>query len=303
MTKPDLDSLATEARHPHLHDLDTLPTPALLAVMNDLDAAIAAVVRTQLPQIAAAVDCIAEHLRKGGRLLYVGAGSSGRLGVLDAAECGPTFSSPPGQVVGVMAGGPLALQQAVEGVEDDAAAGGAALRELAVGSKDVVCGLSASGRTPYVLGALEQARAAGAATLAVVASPGSPAAALAQIAIEVVTGPEILTGSTRLAAGTATKMVCNMLSTGAFVRLHKTYGNLMVDLQASNQKLRARAERIVALATGCDLPQAAQRLQECGGEVKTAILVQWRQVSPATARTLLFHTAGSVRAALAADLP
>lgn len=301
MTKPDLAALATEARNPRTTDLDTLPTQELLAIMHDEDRHAVAAVGAVLPQIAAAVDAIAERLRKGGRLIYVGAGTSGRLGVLDAAECGPTFSAGSDQVQALLAGGAPALLAAVEGAEDDAEQGSRDLQALRPGPHDAVVGIAASGRTPYVLGALRAAASAGALRLALVCNPGSPLAAAADLPIELRTGPEVLTGSTRLKAGTATKLVLNMLSTGAFVRRHKVYGNLMVDVQASNAKLRARCERMLMAAVGCDAATAQRLLAACDGEVKTAIVVARKHVTPAVARTQLFHCEGSVRAALALE--
>src|SRR5262245_40312936 len=299
MTTDDLDAPATEQRNPRTADLDAMSTEALLSAMNDEDRTVAGAVRAELPRIAAVVDAVAARLRAGGRLVYCGAGTSGRLGVLDAAECGPTFAAAPGQVTALIAGGAPALQRAVEGAEDDAAQGAADLQQLGIRRGDAVVGLTASGRTPYVLGALRCARAAGAFTAAVVCSPGGPAAAAADVAIEIATGPEVLTGSTRLKAGTAQKLVLNMLSTAAFVRLHKVHGNLMVDLQATNDKLRARSRRIVAQATGSEPAAAAAALERCGGEVKTAIVVLAAGVSVSAARHLLRDLDGSVRAALA----
>ncbi len=298
MTKPDLTALTTEMRNPRTTDLDAMTTRDLVAAMNDEDRTVADAVRQQVPRIADAVDAIAERLRKGGRLIYCGAGTSGRLGVLDAVECPPTFSADPHQVLGLIAGGPGAFLQAVEGAEDKEALGAADLRQLELCAKDVVVGIAASGRTPYVVGALRYAREQQALTIAVVCNAGSAVAAAAELAIEVITGPEVLTGSTRLKAGTATKMVLNMLSTGAFVRRHKVYGNLMVDLMASNDKLVARSRRIVAEAAGCDLATAERVLGECDGEVKTAIVVLRRGVDAPQARTMLFHREGSVRGAL-----
>ncbi len=300
MTKPDLTSLTTEARHPRTEMLDAMSTLDLVAVMNDEDHHAAKAVRGALPRIAQAVDAIAERMRKGGRLVYVGAGTSGRLGVLDAAECPPTFSSTPDRVIGLMAGGAAAFAQSTEGAEDNEAQGAADLRPLELGPKDVVVGIAASGRTPYVLGALRHAGQLGALTVAVVCNQGSVVAAAAEQPIELATGPEVLTGSTRLKAGTATKMVLNMLSTGAFVRLNKTYGNLMVDLQAKNQKLIARSIRIVAEATGCDAATAERTLLQSDGEVKAAIVMLRHTVDAPTARTLLLTHNGSVRRALQA---
>lgn len=301
MTKPDLNALTTEASNPRTEELDAMSTLDLVTAMNDEDHGVANAVRSQLPRIAELIDAIAERLRKGGRLIYCGAGSSGRLGVLDAAECAPTFSASPDQVLGLIAGGPAAILRSVEGAEDSEAGGAADLRTIHVGNKDVVVGIAASGRTPYVLGALAHAKSVGAHTAAVVCNHGSPAAALANVAIELLTGPEVITGSTRLKAGTATKMVLNMLSTGAFVRLEKVYGNLMVDLQAQNQKLKARSVRIVAKAAMCDAAAAERALASCDGEVKAAIVVLRHRVDAPTARTLLLTHDGSVRRALEAS--
>jgi N-acetylmuramic acid 6-phosphate etherase len=300
MSRIELSSLTTEAQNPRTAELDAMSTLDLVQAMNHEDYTVAAAVQRVLPAIAKAVDGVAERMHKGGRLVYTGAGTSGRLGVLDAAECPPTFSADPQQVLGLIAGGPRAFLAAVEGAEDSQEQGKDDLRRIDVGPKDSVVGIAASGRTPYVLGALAHAKQAGALTIAVVCNAGSAVAAAAELPIEVVTGPEVLTGSTRLKAGTATKMVLNMLSTGAFVRLHKVYGNLMVDLQATNDKLRARSVRIVATAAGVPIEAAAERLRACDGEVKAAIVALVKKVEPAVARTLLFTHDGSVRQALAA---
>ena len=300
MSKIDLTALATEARNPRTTELDALSTLDLVTAMNDEDRTVADAVQRELPRIAAAVDAIAARMHKGGRLFYVGAGTSGRLGVLDAVECPPTFSATTEQVQGLIAGGAGAFLQAVEGAEDSTTLGPDDLRARHVGSKDVVVGIAASGRTPYVLGALAYAKSVGALAVAVVCNAGSPVAAAAELPIEVVTGPEVLTGSTRLKAGTATKLVLNMLSTGAFVRLNKVYGNLMVDVQTTNAKLKARAVRIVAEAVACNETLAQQLLGQCDGEVKAAIVVGRKRVAPAVARTLLLTNDGSVRDALAA---
>lgn len=299
MRKPELDRLETEQQNPRTADLDAMDTAALLRAMNDEDKTVALAVERALPQIARAVDAIAARMRSGGRLIHCGAGTSGRLGVLDAAECEPTFSATPGQVVGVIAGGPGAMLRAVEGAEDDRERGRAELAAFGLAARDAVVGIAASGRTPWVLGALAAARAAGAFTAAVVCTTGSPVAAAAEVAIEVVTGAEILTGSTRLKAGSAQKMVLNMLSTAAFVRLHKVYGNLMVDVQATNQKLVERAVRIVAVAAVVDQAAAAAALARCGGEVKTAIVALRTAGSVESARQRLQRHEGSVRRALA----
>lgn len=300
MGKPDLTTLVTEASNPRTEELDAMSTLDLVTAMNDEDRGIADAVRAVLPHIAAAIDGIAERMRKGGRLVYCGAGTSGRLGVLDAAECPPTFSARSDAVLGLIAGGPAAIYAAVEGAEDSEARGEADLRGIHLSARDAVVGISASGRTPYVLGALRYARGAGALTAAIVGNPASPIAGGVDVPIEVVTGPEVLTGSTRLKAGTAAKMVLNMLSTGAFVRLEKVYGNLMVDLQAQNQKLVARSVAIVAKAAHCDPATAERTLAHCDGEVKVAIVVLRHRVDPPTARTLLLTHDGSVRRALEA---
>ncbi|MCB9877299.1 MAG: N-acetylmuramic acid 6-phosphate etherase [Planctomycetes bacterium] len=298
MSRIDLSTLTTETRNPRSEQLDAMTTLDLVGAMNDEDRHVAEAVRHALPQIAAAIDQIAQRMHKGGRLVYVGAGTSGRLGVLDAAECPPTFSADRNQVLGLIAGGEKAFLRAVEGAEDDPALAASDLRAHGIGPKDTVVGIAASGRTPYVVGALEHARSVGALAIALVMNTGGAVAAAAELAIEVVTGAEILTGSTRLKAGTATKMVLNMLSTGAFVRLNKVYGNLMVDLQASNQKLVARSIRIVAEAASCSHDDAAELLQRADGEVKVAIVARLRKVDVAVARTLLFTHDGSVRMAL-----
>lgn len=291
----------TERANPASADLDRLSTRDLVDVMNREDATVARAVGNQAGAIAAAIDAIAARLEAGGRLVYAGAGTSGRLGVLDAAECPPTFSADPAQVRGIIAGGERALTVAVEGAEDSAQQGGLDLQSIDVGPRDAVVGITASGSTPYVLGALAFAREQGAVTIALACNAGSPLAAAADIAIEVVTGPEVLAGSTRLKAGTATKMVLNMLSTGAMVRLGKTYGNLMVDLQATNDKLRGRARRIVAAATGVDDASAARLLTEAGGEVKTAVVMHALGVTAGQARRRLEDAGGRLRQALAGE--
>lgn len=298
MSRIDLSSLTTEARNPRSQELDAMTTLDVVTAMNEEDRGVADAVQRVLPQIAAAVDEIAARMHKGGRLIYVGAGTSGRLGVLDAAECPPTFSADPAQVVAQMAGGPGAMMKAQEGAEDRPELGAEELRAHEVGPKDCVVGIAASGRTPYVIGALDYARSVSALTIAVTMNPGSALGSSAMISIEVATGPEVLTGSTRLKAGTATKMVLNMLSTGAFVRLNKVYGNLMVDLQATNEKLRERSVRIVAEAAGCEVDEARAQLEACDGEVKAAIVAKVKGVAPHVARTLLFTHDGSVRLAL-----
>ena len=232
---PDLRQIATEQRNPRTAHIDALPTLEMVRLINSEDECVARAVGAVCPEIARAVDCIAAHLEAGGRLVYCGCGTSGRLGILDAVECPPTFSVRPELVRALIAGGPSAVFQAVEGAEDDAAQGAADLRELAFSSRDVLVGLAASGRTPYVLGAMTYARELGATVIAVTCCPGSEMDAFADIGIAPAPGPEVIAGSTRLKSGTAEKMVLNMLSTGAMIRLGKVYGNLMVDVRPSNQ--------------------------------------------------------------------
>ncbi len=295
----DLEKLGTEARNARSAALDAMSTLQLVTAMNAEDLGVAGAVQQALPEIAAAVDAVAERMRAGGRLIYVGAGTSGRLGVLDAAECPPTFSAHPGQVIGLIAGGERALLKAVEGAEDDPQLAANDLRSLGLTAADVIVGVAASGRTPYVLGALEEARSRRALTVALTMNPGSVVAQGCDHAIELATGAEVLTGSTRLKAGTATKMVLNMISTGAFVRLNKVYENLMVDVKATNEKLRARSVRIVAQACRCEHVVAQRALERADGQVKVAIVARLRDVGAQRAAALLERHGGSVRAALA----
>ncbi|MHC6627667.1 N-acetylmuramic acid 6-phosphate etherase [Streptomyces globosus] len=296
--RAQLDTLTTEAFRPDLAEIDRLDTLALARLMNAEDAGVPAAVAAELPAIAAAVDAIAARMARGGRLVYAGAGTAGRMGVLDASECPPTFSTGPGQVVGLIAGGPSAMVQAVEGAEDSPELAAADLAALKLTAEDSVVGISASGRTPYALGAVAYARARGALTVGLSCNAGSALAAAAEHGIEVVVGPELLTGSTRLKAGTAQKLVLNLISTITMIRLGKTYGNLMVDLRASNEKLRARSRRIVALATGAGDDEVEGALAAAGGEVKAAILVLLAGVDGPTASALLTASHGHLRAAL-----
>jgi len=295
-----LDTLATEAFRPDLAEIDRLPTLDIAQLMNAEDAGVAAAVATQLPRIAAVVDATAARMARGGRLVYAGAGTAGRLGVLDASECPPTFGTAPGRVVGVIAGGPPAMTVPVEGAEDSPELAEADLAALSLTPDDTVIGVSASGRTPYAVGAVRHARARGALTVALACNAGSALAAAAEHAIEVVVGPELLTGSTRLKAGTAQKLVLNMVSTITMIRLGKTYGNLMVDVRASNEKLRARSRRIVALATGAPDDEIEAALAAADGEVKAAILVVLAGVEGPVAARLLEESGGHLRAALTA---
>jgi len=278
--------------------LDTLPTLEVLRLINDEDAQVAGAVAHRMPQIATVVEGAVAALSSGGRLIYVGAGTSGRLGMLDAAECVPTFGLEPGRVLAILAGGSAAMTASIEAAEDDAEAGGRAMLEHGVGSADLVLGIASSGRTPFVVGALRRARTLGAATAALVGNADGPVAASASVVIAVDTGAEVLAGSTRMKAGTAQKLVLNMISTAAMVRLGRTYGNLMVDLRPTNEKLRKRACRIVATAAETDEDTAARALAEADGEVKTAIVTLMTRASPARARLLLANAQGVLRKAL-----
>ncbi len=293
-----MDHLLTEARNPASTNLDDLTPLEIVRLMNDEDGKVIPAVAAQAEAIARAIEIIADRLRGGGRLLYAGAGTSGRLGVLDATECPPTFNSPPGQVIGIIAGGPKALTQAVEGAEDHPEFGGHDLAALNFSTRDVLVGIATSGRTPYVLGAVEYARTQGAYTIGLSCNPDSDLGSNVDLPITVTVGPEVLSGSTRLKAGTATKLVLNMLTTGAMVRLGKTYGNLMIDLRATNTKLRARTNRIVRILTGISTEQADEILKRCGGELKTALVAQLTRVSPEEARARLAAVGGQVRRAL-----
>ncbi|MXM67612.1 N-acetylmuramic acid 6-phosphate etherase [Streptomyces sp. HUCO-GS316] len=295
-----LETLTTEAFRPELADIDQLPTLDLARLMNSEDTTVPAAVAARLPEIAAAIDAVAKRMARGGRLVYAGAGTAGRLGVLDASECPPTFNTDPEQVRGLIAGGPGAMVTSVEGAEDSAELARADLDALALTAADTVVGISASGRTPYAIGAVRHARARGALTIGLACNADSALAAAAEHGIEIVVGPELLTGSTRLKAGTAQKLVLNMLSTITMIRLGKTYGNLMVDVRASNQKLRARSRRIVALATGAGDEEIERALEATDGEVKNAILTILAGVDGPTADRLLEESGGHLRAALAA---
>ena len=293
------DELETEARDPSAADLDLQSTAQLVALMNEADAGVPTAVARAADTIAAAIDAVVERLAAGGRLVYVGAGTSGRLAVVDAAECESTFAVPPGRVVALIAGGAAATATAQEEAEDDREAGTKAIHALGVDSADAVVGLSASGRTPYVVAALDAAQEAGATTVAIVSVEGSELGAVAAHEIVVLVGPEVIAGSTRLKAGTAQKLVLNMISTIAMIRLGKTFGNLMVDVVATNDKLRARVRRIVAAASGASPDRVEAALDEADGDAKVAIVALARGVDAATARGRLEETAGDVRKALA----
>jgi N-acetylmuramic acid 6-phosphate etherase len=298
-----MDHLLTEARNPASADLDSLSALEIVRLMNAEDAKVAPAVAAQAEPIARAVEVIADRLRSGGRLVYIGAGTSGRLGVLDASECPPTFNSPAGQVVGLIAGGYQALTTAVEGAEDHPEFAEADLGKINLSAKDVLVGIATSGRTPYVIGGLKYARSVGAFAIGLACVPDSDLGTAADLMIAPLVGPEVVTGSTRLKAGTATKLVLNTLTTGAMVRLGKTFGNLMVDLRATNVKLKARTNRIVRHLLGVDAEAAAALLTRCGGELKTALVVGRTGLSPADARRRLDESGGRVGDVLRATTP
>lgn len=288
----------TEGRNPATLEIDRLPTLEIVRLINREDERVARAVGSQLPQIAAAIDHITERMRRGGRLIYVGAGTSGRIGVLDASEIPPTYGESPDRVVALIAGGERAIQRSLEGVEDDAEAGAQGIAGLNTCADDSVVGIAASGGTPFVLGALREARRRGALTISLACNSPAAIEALADIAIAPLVGPEVITGSTRMKAGTAQKMTLNMLSTVVMVRMGKTFSNLMVDVQTTNTKLRARARRIVAQACGISEEEAGKALGAAGGEVKTAIVARRAGISPEEARRRLEQSGGLVRAAL-----
>ena len=294
-----LDELTTEAWNAAGADLDLRPTSELVELMNAEDATVPAAVAAASESIAAAVDEIAARLLRGGRLIYVGAGTSGRLAAVDAVECESTFSTTPGQVLALLAGGAAGTAAVQEAAEDDDGAGAAELEACDVGPADAVVGVSASGRTPYVLGALSAARRAGALTVGVVNVHGSPVAKLVDHEIAVVVGAEVVAGSTRLKAGTAQKLILNTISTVAMIRIGKTFGNLMVDVDASNDKLRARVRRIVQQATGASPEDVEAALAASDGQAKVAIVALLTGTDAATARSLLADAGGIVRKALA----
>jgi N-acetylmuramic acid 6-phosphate etherase len=293
-----LDGLTTEGRNPASEAIDRLSAVEIVRLMNAEDARVAEAVAREAGSIARAVEMIAGRLRGGGRLVYVGAGTSGRLGVVDAAECPPTFNTPPEQVVGIITGGPQAMFRAVEGAEDHPELAVEDLQAIGLGEKDVLVGIATSGRTPYVLKGLQYARTQGAYAVGLSCNRDAELANCADLCITPVVGPEVISGSTRLKAGTATKMVLNMLTTASMVLLGKTYGNLMVDLRASNAKLIARTRRIVMDLTDLSETEAEQLLARCDGELKTAIVAQLRGVTPPEARRLLAQADGHLRRAL-----
>lgn len=293
-----LQQLVSEGRNPRTTDIDLMSSLDIVTTMNIEDRSVLEAVQKTLPEVARAVEAIVGAFNDGGRLVYIGAGTSGRLGVLDASECPPTYGVPPTMVVGLIAGGLHALTNAVEGAEDDADAGAADLATIGLTARDVVVGIAVSGRTPYVIGALGQAKAVGATTVALTCSPDSPIARMVDISIAPVVGPEVVTGSTRLKSGTAQKLVLNMLSTASMVRIGKTYGNLMVDMVASNRKLVARAARIVSQATDAPIAEAEAALAAAGNDSKLAILMLLTGENADTARSKLAAAGGVLRRAI-----
>jgi len=294
----DLGQLNTEAIDSRFSKIDTLSTIDLLKLFNDGDKSVAEEVAKVIPKVAEAINEITTRMELGGRLIYVGAGTSGRLGVLDASECIPTFSLEDGLVIGIIAGGDTALRTGIEGAEDVLEGAIEELKKMNFSKKDSLIGIAASGRTPYVVGALKYAKEIGAASIALSCNLNSELSKFADVAIEVDTGAEILAGSTRLKAGTAQKLVLNMISTVSMIKLGKTYGNLMVDLQVSNIKLRDRAIRIIQAATSCDFKRAQEALQESKDQVKVAIVMILLDTSAEKALELLKASGSRVRAAL-----
>ena len=296
---PEIEKLLTEQPNPASAAIDTLPAEDALRIINREDRQVADAVGLEIPRIARAVDAIVAALERGGRLFYIGAGTSGRLGVLDASECPPTFSVPPEMVQGIMAGGEAALSRATETTEDDPAIGVRDLLARGFRANDVLVGLAASGRTPYVLGAVAEAKRMGAVTVGISCTPDSELARAVAIAITPLVGPEVVAGSTRLKAGTAQKLVLNMLSTGAFIRLGYVYGNLMVNVQPKNTKLVDRARRIVAQASGVSYERAGQLLDVAGNSVRTAILMAKTGLGRPEAEQRLSESGGRLAQALA----
>ncbi|WP_241581783.1 N-acetylmuramic acid 6-phosphate etherase [Rosenbergiella nectarea] len=297
----NLHRLVTEGRNIASENIDQLSTAEMLKVINDEDKKVALAVEAILPEITQAVEAIAAAFAQGGRLIYSGAGTSGRLGVLDASECPPTFGTAPEQVIGLIAGGHKAILQAVENAEDNAEQGARDLQAIDFSAQDILVGIAASGRTPYVLGALGWAKQRDAVTIAISCNAQSPMAECADIALSAVVGPEVVTGSSRLKAGTAQKMILNMLTTGAMIRSGKVFGNLMVDVEATNLKLIQRQKNIVIDATGCSTEEAELTLKACNGQCKTAILMLLAELTAEQAQALLIEHKGFIRSALIAS--
>jgi len=294
----ELKKIATEQRNPNTMNIDTLPTLEMVRLINREDHRVAEAVGLVTDKIAEAVDLIADRLSKGGRLIYCGAGTSGRLGILDAVECPPTYSTEPEMVQALMAGGYPAIFKAVEGAEDSKTLGAEDMKKIDFTAGDVLVGIAASGRTPYVLGCMEYARELGAPTVAVTCCPGSALDRFADIGIAPAPGPEVVTGSTRMKSGTAQKMVLNMLSTGAMIKLGKVYGNLMVDVKPSNEKLIRRCVTIVCTAAECDEATATAALEACQYRPKTAIVMVCLGIGAEEANALLRKSEGRIAKAL-----
>ena len=294
----DRSKLTTEQRNPRSGDIDSMSSLQIVDVINAEDALVAKAVSGQRKEIAAAIDLITDRFSRGGRLFYVGAGTSGRLGVLDASECPPTFGSPPSMVQGIIAGGRRALVKSAEGAEDHASDGAEAIDAKNVTGLDTVVGIAASGLTPYVMGALKRAKRLGAATVMLSCNPNIKLPVKVDVTINPVVGPEVVTGSTRMKAGTATKLVLNSLTTGAMIRLGKVYGNLMVDLRASCDKLRDRSERIVMELTGLSRKASTKLLADAGGGVKLAIVMHFRHATRTAASRILKDSNNSLREAI-----
>jgi len=293
-----LSTLITEQRNPNSMNVDSLSALEIVQLMNDEDKQVPLAIEKCLPQIAQAVERIVAAFQKGGRLVYIGAGTSGRLGVLDASECPPTFGVSPEMVKGIIAGGERALRHPIEGAEDSKAQSVIDLQTIQFSSKDVLVGIAASGRTPYVIGALEYAKSLGSVTVSIASNPNSAMANIVDIAIDTVVGPEVLTGSSRLKSGTAQKLVLNMLTTASMILMGKCYQNLMVDVQASNEKLKARAIRIVMQATDCDKALAEETLKQADQNAKLAIMMILSGLDRAQAETLLEKHHGKLQLAL-----
>ncbi|MBO5638075.1 MAG: N-acetylmuramic acid 6-phosphate etherase [Acidaminococcaceae bacterium] len=294
----DLTKLTTEQQNPCTTAIDEASALEITKLINAEDQTVPKAVKKILPEIARAITVIAGHLSHGGRLFYIGSGTSGRLGILDAAECPPTYNTDPNLIQGIIAGGTPAIFRAQEGAEDSASAGAADLQDKTLTNLDVVVGLSASGRTPYVIGALQYAQSLGAYTIAVTCTENPETAKFSNLSLTAVTGPEVITGSTRMKAGTAQKLILNMLSTGSMILMGKVYGNLMVDLQCTNQKLEARARRILMEASGCDAETAEALLSQSHGEVKPAILMHLSGMDYETAVQKLKENHGNLKHAL-----
>lgn len=297
----DLSKMVTESRNPASENIDQLSTLDMLKVINQEDKKVPLAVECILPNIAQLVDKVAEAFHQGGRLIYNGAGTSGRLGILDASECPPTFGTPHEQVIGLIAGGHQAILRAVENAEDNRELGQADLEKIGFNQRDILVGIAASGRTPYVLGAMDYARSVGATVAAISCNPDSPMAQQADIPLTIIVGPEVVTGSSRMKAGTGQKLVLNMITTGAMIKMGKVFGNLMVDVEATNAKLIERQTRIVMEATECDRETAEQALQQCERHCKTAIVMILTGLNAQQAKHLLSDNHGFIRSALSAD--